>query len=235
MIVNSYFQLADWPSDIDLIVTSPPYKDEDNYSDALIEELGNLSFKNLKDNSWLFMNFGHMANFKSRPFRAAMILENCGFKWNDTVTWVKNHYKPIQGVKRVNNLTEFVFIMSKGSPSMDRLSIGVPYADKSNIKRWKGTEGKDIKCRGNVWNVNYKTINNSKDKLHNDRFPVELPELCIKLSGIGEKSLVVDPFMGSGTTAIASLNLNMKYWGCEKNPQNYKTLTERISNHENHI
>lgn len=235
MIINDNILNITWPNNIDLIITSPPYKDEDGYSDELIEKLSKLCYDNLNQNSLMFLNFGHLAKFKTRPFKVLLEFERAGFEVIDTITWVKNHYRPLQGNKRVNNLTEFIFMLAKGSPDIDRLSIGIPYEDKSNIKRWKGTNNKDLKCRGNVWNIKYETVNSKEEKLHNDRFPIELPEFCIKLSGISENSLVVDPFMGSGTTAIACLNLKMQYWGAELNPKNYEIITERIKKHEVHI
>lgn len=229
IINNTKFQDSEWPTNIDLIITSPPYKDEDNYSDELIREFATLSYKNLKDNSLMFMNFGHLANFKSRPFKAAIIVEECGFSLIDTIVWVKNHYRPLQGKKRVNNLTEFIFMFSKGEPEIDRLSIGVPYTDKSNVKRWKGADGNDLKCGGNVWYIPYETIKDKSQKLHNDRFPIGLPENCIKLAGLPKRALVVDPFMGSGTTALAAKKLSMDYWGCEINKEHYKTSVDRLS------
>ena len=230
MIENDYFQNVVWPDDIDLIVTSPPYKDEDNYSKELIQEMAELSFKHMKKDSLLFMNFGHLANFKRRPFEAAMIVEDVGFNWIDTLVWGKNHYRPLQGKRRVNNLTEFIFMFGKGNPEINRLSVGVPYADKSNVKRWESTGGKDLKCQGNLIHIPYDTVQDKSEKLHNDRFPEGLPEYCIKLSGIEEGSLVVDPFMGSGTTAVVARRMKMKYWGTEKDPEHYKTIQKRLNN-----
>jgi site-specific DNA-methyltransferase (adenine-specific) len=228
-IKNSDFNDVEWPENVDLVVTSPPYKDEDNFTHSLIENFGRKSYAALKPNSLLFMNFGHLANFKERPFESAMILKNIGFEWVDTITWVKNHYRPLQGNKRLNNLTEFIFMMAKGTPDIDRLSIGVPYADKSNIKRWKGTEGKDLKCGGNVWNIPYETVTDKSQKLHNDRFPIGLPINCIKLSGIEVGSLVVDPFSGSGTTALACSQTGMNFWGTEINKTNYNISKIRLN------
>jgi len=193
---------------VDCIVTSPPYKDEDGYTDELMVAWLEQAHRVLKTNSVLFMNFGHLAGFKSRAFRVAMMAEDVGFVWNDTITWVKNHYRPIQGYKRVNNLTEFIFILTKGKPSLDRLAIGVPYADKSNIGRFAT---QDLKCRGNVWPLKYKTVQSKEQKRHNDRFPVDLPLWCLLLAGLEENSLVIDPFNGSGTTGIACKILGHRY------------------------
>jgi len=228
LIVHANCLKINWPKS-DLIITSPPYKDKDGYTEQLIRGFAERSYESLNDDSLLFCNFGHLAAFKSRPFRVAMMLEDAGFNWIDTITWVKNHYRPLAGKRRVNNLSEFVFMMGKGNPTIDRLSIGVPYQDKSNIKRWKATGGNDLKCGGNVWNIPYETVRNKKDKLHNDRFPVELPTRCIKLSAIPKKSLVLDPFVGSGTTALSAKLNGMEFFGTELDEEHFKTATRRVS------
>src|SRR5437867_710090 len=94
---------------IDLIITSPPYKDCDGYDAGKIKQTFQECYRLLKPNSLFFMNFGHLAEDKFRPFSTCQIANECGFKLNETITWVKNHYKPIQGKRRVNNLTEFIF------------------------------------------------------------------------------------------------------------------------------
>lgn len=211
---------------IDLVITSPPYKDADGYSHNLIYNTFSKIYTVMKKNSLLFLNFGHLANFKTRPFHVVRILTDLDYKLNDTIIWVKNHYSPIQGSVRVNNLFEYVFMFYKGKmPKLDRLSIGVPYVCKGNVGRFAE---QDLKCGGNVWYINYETIVNKEQKLHNDRFPVELPERCIKLSGIKKGSLVLDPFSGSGTTGVACKNLGMNYIGFEINKKHYKTSLERL-------
>lgn len=213
---------------IDLCVTSPPYKDSDGYSEDLIRSTFIEVFRVQKKNTLLFLNFGHLAEDKFRPFRVCQVLMEIGYQLNDTIIWVKNHYKPIQGERRVNNLTEFIFLMYKGTmPKLDRLALGVPYKDKSNAKRFSG--GRDLKCGGNVWYINYETINSSEEKLHNDRYPVELPERCIKLCGYNVET-VLDPFSGSGTTGIAAANLTKSYIGIEKNKTAYDTALSRLVN-----
>lgn len=214
---------------IDLAVTSPPYKDEDGYSDELITTVSKEVERVLKPNSLFFMNFGHLAEAKERPFKAMFLVLESGLKLGETFVWAKNHFKPIQGERRVNNLTEFVFMFYKGAmPKLDRLSIGVPYKDKSNAKRF--SDGRDLRCRGNLWEIPYETINKKSEKLHNDRFPVGLPEFCIKLSGIENGSLVLEPFSGSGTTLLAAKNLNKSFIGFELNPVNIAVCEERLKN-----
>lgn len=218
-------RLAD--ESMDLCVTSPPYKNVDGYNEDLIRGTFTQVFRVQKNNTLLFLNFGHLAEDKFRPFRVCQILMEIGYELNDTIIWVKNHYKPIQGERRMNNLTEFIFMMHKGKmPKLNRLALGVPYKDKSNAKRFSG--GRDLKCGGNVWYINYKTINSSEEKLHNDRYPVELPERCIKLCGYKVET-ILDPFFGSGTTGLAANNLHKSYIGIEQDSEAYDTALSRLT------
>jgi site-specific DNA-methyltransferase (adenine-specific) len=209
----------------DILITSPPYKDSDGYTEDLIRRVFKECYRTLKKDSLAFINFGHLAEDKFRPFRVCQILMDIGFELNETITWVKNHYRPIQGDRRVNNLTEFIFMMHKGAmPKLNRLAIGIPYADKSNVKRFAG--GRDLKCRGNVWRIDYDTIQSKDEKLHNDRFPEELPELCLKLSGL-KFGKVLEPFSGSGTTAIVAKRLGFNCDAMEINSTNQDIAVER--------
>jgi site-specific DNA-methyltransferase (adenine-specific) len=214
---------------IDLAITSPPYKDEDGYSDELMTTCLTHTFRVLKPNSLFFLNFGHLAEDKERPFRVLRMALMAGFQLNDTIVWAKNHFKPIQGNKRMNNLTEFVFLLYKDKmPVLNRLAIGVPYKDKSNAKRFNG--GLDLRCRGNLWEIPYQTINKKIEKLHNDRFPIGLPTFCIKLSNVPDGGLVLDPFAGSGTTPLAAKNLNKRYIAFDLSSVNVATCEERLKN-----
>lgn len=211
---------------VELVVTSPPYKDKDGYTDDLITGAFREVYRIQKKDTLLFLNFGHLAEDKFRPFHVCSLLMDLGYQLNDTIIWIKNHYKPIQGERRMNNLTEFIFMMHKGKmPKLNRLALGVPYKDKSNAKRFSG--GRDLKCGGNIWYINYETINSSEEKLHNDRYPVELPERCIKLCGYPVKT-VLDPFFGSGTTGLAAKNLDKSYIGVERNPETFHTALNRL-------
>jgi len=64
---------------------------------------------------------------------------------------------------------------------------------------------------------------------HSAAFPVALPEWFIKLF-TKDEDVILDPFMGSGTTAVAALKLNRHYIGIEKNTAYQKYAKERVKN-----
>jgi len=204
---------------VDLVFTSPPYKDEDGFSLDLMARIARGLFRVVRDGGQVFVNFGHLASDKLRPFRVALAFEDAGWYPVDTVTWVKNHFKPIQGRTRVNNLSEFVFHFARGrNYTLDRLAAGVPYVDESNASRWKGANGQNLRCGGNVWFIPYPTITRKRDRVHKYEFPVELPTRGIRLAGIPKGSLVLDPFMGAAGTGVAALQEGMDFAGVDQDP-----------------
>ena len=94
---------------------------------------------------------------------------------------------------------------------MERLGVGVAYADKSNIARWGHTEGRDKRCRGNNWFVPYETIKSrSADRPHPATFPVRLAEMCLRIHGRVEELTVLDPFLGLGNAAVAAMKCGVR-------------------------
>ena len=126
------------------------------------------------------------------------------------------HYKPINSDRFVNDCHEFVFHFTPhGRTRLNRRAIGVRYQDASNVGRWRaGTDG--VRCRGNVWFIPYETIQSrDKDRPHPVTFPSKLPEYCVRLHGLDRVRLVVDPFMGLGSTAVACARLGIDFVGIE--------------------
>ena len=122
------------------------------------------------------------------------------------------HFKPISSKRFVNDCHEYIFHFTKtGRVGIDRLSLGVPYQDKSNIARWCHTRGSDLRCRGNTWFIPYETIQNrEKERPHPATFPVQLAEWCIKLHGLPHVETMLDPFLGIGNSAIAAQRCGVK-------------------------
>jgi site-specific DNA-methyltransferase (adenine-specific) len=124
------------------------------------------------------------------------------------------HYKPLASRRYVHGAHEYVFHFSRrGDVPIDRLAIGVPFQDKSNVARWRSSCG-DVRCRGNTWFLPYPTIRErARDRPHPATFPPELPAWCVRLHGLPRTRSVVDPFVGIGATAVAAARLGLNAVG----------------------
>jgi site-specific DNA-methyltransferase (adenine-specific) len=206
----------------DAAITSPPYnigikyraytdkKPEEVYLDWLVEWSTEIHRLLQRDGSF-FLNITGSHRMPWMPFEAVARLRKI-FVLQNTFHWIKaisldedtsaGHFKPVNSDRFVTSCHEFVFQFTKhGKAKLDRLSLGVKYADKTNIKRWKHTAGRDLRCRGNVWFIPYPTIQHFKDRPHPAIFPPQLAEYCIK---IARAKSVIDPFVGIGNTGVAA-------------------------------
>ena len=126
------------------------------------------------------------------------------------------HYKPINSDRFLNDCHEFVFhFTAQGSTRLDRLALGVPYQDQSNVGRWRGAAD-GVRCRGNTWFIPYDTIQRrDRDRPHPATFPPKLPEQCLRLHGVSRIRIAMDPFTGLGSTAIACARLGLDFIGAD--------------------
>lgn len=210
---------------VDLVVTSPPYNlgvRYRKYSDRLDRQ----SYLNwcatwaagirriLKPTGSFFLNIGSAPSSPMLPHEIVFQLRDL-FVLQNTIHWIKSiaidnrtfgHFKPISSKRFLNDCHEYVFHFTKtGRVEIDRLALGVPYQDKSNIARWSHTCGRDSRCRGNTWFVPYETIQSrAKERPHPATFPVRLAEWCIKLHGVLRIRTMLDPFLGIGNSAVAA-------------------------------
>ncbi len=126
------------------------------------------------------------------------------------------HYKPINSGRFLNDCHEFVFHFTpEGTTELDRLALGVPYQDQSNIARWRNA-ARGIRCRGNTWFIPYETIQRrDRDRPHPATFPSQLPEQCLRLHGAARIEVAMDPFTGLGSTAVACARLGIDFIGSD--------------------
>ncbi len=184
----------------------------------------------------LFLNVGSKPTDPGVPFQVLNVLLQ-HFTLQNVFHWVKSiailqsevgrypgltddlvvgHYKPINSRRFVNDCHEYVFHLThRGDVPLDRLAVGVPYRDKSNVARWNSA-GKDLHCRGNTWFLPYPTIQSrNRERPHPASFPPSLPDRCLRLHGVERVEAVLDPFMGIGNTAIAASALGLFCIGFE--------------------
>ena len=228
-------------------------KTRDEYLD-FIDEVGQMIKMILKENGSLFLNVGNKPSDQWIAIDVANIMRK-HFNLQNKIIWnksisieksyiVKNvtdidisipdvisigHYQPVNGHKYLNNCFEEVYHFThSGNVKLNRLAkdFAVPYQDKSNIGRYSDQDKRD---RGNSWFIPYKTIQNKDERSHPAVFPVNLPSYCIKLHGYNENTIVYDPFMGIGTTALACIDLGVNYLGTEINKEYIKIAESAIN------
>ena len=203
----------------------------------------------LAPNGSLFLNVG---NKPTEPWTAFDIVAQARDRLTlqNTIHWIKSividrklvgagsgldrdlavgHYKPVNSPRFLNDCHEFVFHLTPtGQTPLERRAIGVPYQDSSNIARWK-TASDGLRCRGNTWFIPYDTIQNrDRDRPHPATFPVMLAERCLRLHGVRPPALVLDPFMGLGSTAIACAALDVDFVGVDIDRDYVTEATTRI-------
>ncbi len=203
----------------------------------------------ISDEGSFFLNVGGKPTDPWIPFDVARAVAE-SFVLQNTVHWIKSiaidresmgktsdrgsdvvvgHYKPINSRRFLNDCHEYVFHFTpSGSTSLDRLAVGVPYQDKSNVSRWKAASG-GLRCRGNTWYLPYDTIQHrSNDRPHPASFPVGLPERCLRLHGLERCRLALDPFSGIGSTAVACLRLQVDFAGFEIDEEYNRVALTRL-------
>ena len=232
---------------VGVIVTSPPYNIGVRYNAhadrlpradylAWMRDIATELRRVLGPAGSLFLNIGNtssdgwIAYDVAAQFRDAFVLQN-------TISWVKSlsvgddsfgHFKPVTSHRFLNNAHETVFHFTPtGNVPIDRLAIGVPFKDKSNIARWG--HARDRRCAGNVWFIPYNTVRSKAQKFdHPAGFPEALAERCIRLHGDLE-AVVLDPFMGAGTTLVAAERLGHRGIGIDIDPVYVRAAAARIA------
>jgi len=197
----------------------------------------------------LFLNVGAKPTDPWIPLEVAQVARG-HFRLQNTIHWVKSiaidqeaagagaaldrdvavgHYKPINSERFVNDCHEYIFHFSPGGRTrLDRRAVGVPYQDASNIKRWAHAGG-GTRCRGNTWFIPYETIQSrDRDRPHPASFPAKIPEQCLRLHGRTRAGVVLDPFLGLGSTAIAAAQLGLDFVGIEIDEHYLKEAVQRL-------
>ena len=254
---------------VDVIVTSPPYNLNIKYSQykdnkprneylEWIRKIFEQFNRILSKDGSIFLNMGNSSRDPWIDIDVSLVARDF-FDIQNRIIWVKSisldyrtessygHFTPLSGDTYLNKTNELIFHFVKNKVKIDRLADGVVYSHPSNFTRWKDKKEKGIsdkermtRCRGNSWFIDYPT-RKKKDKCgHPAIFPLQVPLQCIKLHGIEKKPVVLDPFVGIGTTSLAAkilglnsigIDIDISYLNCAKTKlQSYKN--EQWDNYE---
>lgn len=176
------------------------------------------------------------------PWMLAFALRADGWYLRQDIIWHKPNPMPESVQDRCTKAHEYIFLLSK-SPKyyydIESIKEEAHTTDNSNRNRdesrLNNTPGRtkmaglttnhyEKKNKRSVWTVTTKPYSGA----HFAVFPSDLIEPCI-LAGAPVGGIVLDPFMGSGTTAQVAQNLGRQYLGCELNKEYEKLQNERLS------
>jgi len=178
-------------------------------------------------------------------FKQALYFKEIGFNIHDTMIYQKNNFSN-PSTNRYHQVFEYMFILSKGTPKtfnpiVDRKNIYAGYSTlgENTTRKQDGSFSKQKKrvikpfgMRYNVWKGNTSGQENMcKAIAHPATFPLWLARDHI-ISWSNENDVVLDPFMGSGTTGVACKELGRKFIGIDIESSYVDLAKERIKRHK---
>ena len=222
---------------IDLTVTSPPYDNLRTYNGYSFdfENIAKELFRVTKNGGVVMWNVGDQVvngSESGTSFRQALYFIELGFNLHDTMIYEKNSstFPASKKGNRYTQIFEYMFVFSKGKQKTSNLII-----DKEN--KWAGhkdfsgklkNEVPKYSPRNNIWK--YTTSFNDKTD-HPAVFPEQLAQDHI-LSWSNKNDVVLDIFMGSGTTAKMAILNDRNYLGFEISEEYCNIANERIKDLE---
>ncbi len=243
---------------INLIMTSPPYADNrahtyggvkpDQYVSWFLPRAEQF-FRVLKNDGSFILNIKEKVVSGERHtyvIELILALKEQGWLWTEEYLWCKKNCAPGKWPNRFRDSWERCLHFTKSKKfKMYQSEVKVPIGDwaKKRLKNLSDTDkirdnsrvgsgfgkkvdnwvGRDLVYPTNVLHLSTETGN----KEHSAVFPKELPSWFIRLF-TQEGDVVLDPFIGSGTTAVAALELNRHYVGVEIKPEYIQKIEERL-------
>jgi len=244
---------------IDMCVTSPPYDNLRSYNDSSSWNFE--TFKGVAEQLYRVMKIGGVvvwvvgdATVKGgetgSSFRQCLHFMDLGFVLHDTMIYEKNGspFPARRDGNRYSQVFEYMFVLSKKTkPKTANLLCDKPnrwagytHFGKGTIRTKDGSlVERNIKPipefspRNNIWKYNTGKNYSSKDDAAFEH-PAIFPEALAKdhiLTWSNEDDLVLDPFMGAGTTAVCCIETNRKYVGFEIDETYFDVCNRRIAQH----
>lgn len=240
---------------IDLVVTSPPYDNLREYGKSstwnfdIFKSIAKELCRVIKSGGvivWVVGDQTVKGSETGTSFKQALYFKELGLNLHDTMIYAKNNPIP-QNHNRYEQCFEYMFVFSKGKPNTfnplkeDTKNSGKVFnwgnrksvLDKNQCRRDRGEDNlvcKDKKIKKNIF---YYSIGGGKTG-HPAVFPLQLATDHI-LSWSNENDIVLDPFMGSGTTGVACIQTKRRFIGIEINKEYFDLSTNRLKETINEI
>lgn len=232
---------------IDLTVTSPPYDDLRKYNGYSwdFESIARELYRVTKQGGvvvWVVGDKTVKGSETGTSFKQALFFKEIGFNLHDTMIYLSD--KPPLTHPRYEQKFEYMFVLSKGKPkTFNPIMVKCKYAgtslkgktfrhDGHNLESLHKTDKvKQYKIKGNVWEYSTGYQKSTKDKVafkHPAIFPEQLAKDHI-LSWSNDGDVVMDIFMGSGTTAKMCKLTNRNYIGFEISEEYCDIAEERLN------
>lgn len=241
MLGNCVDKMGHLPDNcIDLTVTSPPYDNLRTYDGYSFDFEGAAKeiYRITKEGGvvvWIVGDSTVKGTESGTSFKQALFFKEIGFNLHDTMIWEKTGRLPTQD--RYYNIFEYMFVFSKGRPRAmnficDHRNVNGGRVQQSdtvinkgkNIKSTKTFVRPEFSRRPNIWKIHV-GINKTE---HPAVFPEQLALDHIS-TWSNEGDVVLDPFLGSGTTGKAATTLNRKFIGIELSENYMKIARSRIA------
>ncbi len=245
----------------DLVVTSPPYDNLRKYDDfewdfGIFKDIAHKLYDILCEGGvcvWIVGDATFNGTETGTSFKQALYFkDNVGFNLHDTMIYHKTSMTFPQNTRYFNSF-EYMFILTKGKPKTANLLADRPNKQagqkvsggqreldstiKHKVGKLKNNRIKEYGVRQNVWTYDTGYNKSAKDPIaykHPAIFPLALAEDHIK-TWSNPKDIVIDCFMGSGTTGIACQNLNRDFIGIEKVKEYYDIAVKRMRNNKDNL
>ncbi len=221
---------------VHLMVTSPPYNATKEYDEDLTLKEYLQLLKNVLTETYRVLVYGgracvNVANLGRRPYiplsdHISQMMLEIGYLMRGEIIWYKGAGAGVsmawgswQSAANpvLRDTHEYILVFSKGSFARKKPDKKNDTISREQFMEWTKS----------VWRMNPES---ARKVGHPAPFPVELPYRLIQLYTYTE-DIVLDPFMGSGSTAIAALKAGRKYVGYEVDPAYIKLAEERIASY----
>jgi len=228
------------------------------YVEKLVDLFARLR-NSLKDDGTLWLNLGDSyrdGQLLGIPWRVAIGLQDDGWILRSEIIWHKPNAMPSSVQNRPTTAHEHIFLLSKNSDykycadairephvtfsEQSRMRGGRNHFGKRDSTPENGKNGGNHNLHDGRWDQAFHPLGRNKRTVweiplgkfrdaHFAVFPPRLVENCI-LASSADGDMILDPFMGSGTTAVVARQHRRHYLGIELVPEYVKMANDRIGN-----